>query len=154
MEVIIKKPSEVSENEINQIVHLIDEGSQIQGDIEAIKLRLKNSVFISYILDGGEIITTATLKNPIESYRKKVFESAKFDSYMQDYQYEIGYIVTAKNREGEKLCQKLLSAFFPLITNYKMFATTRKESMIHILGKFDFKVAGEKYNTELSLLVN
>lgn len=154
MEVIIKQPCEISQEELNQIVNLINQGSQIQGDAEEIKARINNSVFVSFIIDDGEIICTATLKNPAESYRKKVFDAAKFESHLSEYKHELGYIVTASGREGEKLCQKLLSAFFPLIAKYKMFATTRKESMIHILGKFDFLPVGVKYNTDLSLLAN
>ena len=154
MEVIIKKPSEVSENELNQIASLINKGEQIQGGIEQIKLRLSNAAYISFIADKGAIITTAALKNPADSYKKKVFDSAKFLSSLPEYKYELGYIATAENRQGEKLCQKLLSAFIPMIAKHKMFSTTRKESMIHILGKFGFSPVGEKYSTDLSLLVN
>ena len=154
MEIIIKKPSEVLGNEMKQILDLIGYGAQIQGDYEAIINRLKNAVFIGFIFDEGNIIATATLKNPSESYRKKVFESAKAEHFLPEYKYELGYIVTAGDREGEKLCQKLLTAFFPLISKYKMFATTRKDSILHILSKFGFKPTGETYNSDLSLLVN
>jgi predicted GNAT family N-acyltransferase len=154
MEVIIKTPSEISEKEMNEIFDLIDQGSQIPGDRATIFMRLKSAVLISFILDEGKIVSTATLKNPSDSYRKKVFKSANAESIVQMYKNELGYIVTAKNREGEKLCQKLLFVFFPLIAEYTIFATTRKQSMMHILGKFGFKVTGEKYNLDLSLLVN
>lgn len=154
MEVIIKKPSEISEKILSEILALIEQGSQIPGDKEVIMVRLKNSVLISYILDDGKIVSTATLKYPSENYRKKVFTGANALNILPDYKYELGYIVTDENREGEKLCQKLLSAFIPLIFQYKMFATTRKESMTYILSKFGFKLTGEMYNLDLSLLVN
>lgn len=154
MEIIIKKPAEVSKNEMDQILYLIGHGEQIQGDYETITNRLMNAVFISFISEKAKIIATATLKNPAKSYAKKVFESAKAENLLQEYKHELGYIVTAGDREGEKLCQKLLTAFFPLIGGYKMYATTRKDSIIHILKKFGFRTAGEKYNSDLTLLVN
>lgn len=154
MEVIIKKPSEISENELMQIIALINTGEQIQGDNEQLKIRLLNAAYISFITSNGEIITTATLKNPAESYKEKVFESASVKGRTKEYTHELGYIVTASHREKEKLCQKLLSAFYPLIADHKIFATTRKDSVIHILGKFGFSAAGIKYNEDLTLLLN
>lgn len=154
MEVIIKKPSEISEKILNEIFDLIEQGSQIQGDKAAIIMRLKNAVLISYIVDQDRIISTATLKNPSDNYRTKVFTSANAEIFLPKYKNELGYIVTAANREGEKLCQKLLLAFMPLIADHKIFATTRKQSMIHILEKFGFKITGEMYNLDLFVLVN
>lgn len=154
MEVIIKRPSEISDKELNEILDLIEQGSQIPGNKADIIMRIKSAELISYISDEGRIISTATLKNPSDNYRKKVFTSAKADGILPAYKNELGYIATAKNRQGEKLCQKLLLAFIPLIADYKIFATTRKQSMIHVLGKFGFKITGEKYNLDLFLLVN
>ncbi|MFH6961679.1 hypothetical protein ACHRVK_03745 [Flavobacterium plurextorum] len=154
MDITIKKPSEVSAKEMHQILDLIAHGAQIQADYEATALRLTNAVFISFISEEDRIIATATIKNPAKNYAKKVFESAKAEELLSEYKYELGYIVTASGREGENLCQKLLTAFFPFIDSRKMYATTRKDAMIHILKKFGFRTAGEKYNSDLTLLIN
>lgn len=154
MGVIIKQPAAILEEEMIQIVNLINQGSQVQGNSRELRNRINNSAFVSFIIEDGKIISMAALKNPADSYKRKVFEAAQFLSNLHEYKYELGYIVTAENRQGEKLCQKLLSEFIPLIANYKMFATTRKESMVHILGKFGFLPVGVQYNTDLSLLVN
>ncbi|MGQ2981845.1 hypothetical protein [Flavobacterium sp.] len=154
MDVVIKKPVEVSEHEMEQIVLLIIQGNQIQGDVDTIKQRLANSVYIGFIIEEGQIVSTATLKSPVESYRAKVFVSAKAEAYKPIYKYELGYIVTAKKHEGRKLCQDLLTAFYQIIASKKIFATTRKESIKHILGKYGFINIGEKFNGDLFLLVN
>jgi hypothetical protein len=154
MEIVIKKPSEISEIEMAQILDLIQQGSQIVGERDVIAQRLKNASFIGFISDDGRIISTATLKNPADSYRTKVFTNAGVDSLEKIYKYELGYTVTAKDREGEKLCQTLLTSLYSLIRDYKIFATSRKESIIHILGKYGFEVAGNNYNRDLSLLIN
>ncbi|GAA6765724.1 hypothetical protein AAFH68_16620 [Flavobacterium sp. CGRL1] len=154
MDIIIKRPFELSEKEIYQIIDLIESGSQIQGIRETINRRLRNAVLISFILDNDKIVATATLKNPAETYQKKVFKEAESDADITTYKYELGYIVTASSREGEKLCQKLLAVFFPKIAAYKMFATTRKAEMVHILGKYGFSRTGIIYNLNLCLLVN
>jgi predicted GNAT family N-acyltransferase len=154
MDKVIKRPSEVTENEMKQIVELVMDGGQIQGNSAVLKSRLDSSEYISFIKDEDKIVSTATLKNPVDSYRKKVFKSANVESLEKVYKYELGYIVTVKDREGEKLCQSLLTTIYPIISEYKMFATTRKESVKHILGKFGFKIAGNNYNEDLSLLIN
>ncbi len=104
-------------------------------------------------MEGNLIISTATLKNPLASYRQKVFENAKVEINNNGIK-ELGYISTLKNYEGKGFCQKLLKRFFEVIPFQPIYATTRKQSMIHILGKFCLKVEGQTYNSDLCLLTN
>lgn len=154
MEVIIKRPSEISEIEMAQILDLIEQGLQINGERAVIAQRLRNAVFIGFISDEGRIVSTATLKNPADSYRGKVFASANAEDKVQLYNKELGYIVTAKDREGEKLCQKLLGTFFPFIAHFKIFATTCKDAMVHVRRKFGLSPVGKHYSGDLQLLTN
>ena len=154
MEIVIKKPSEISEIEMAQILDLIQQGSQIVGERDVIAQRLMNASFIGFISDDARIISTATIKNPADSYRKKVFGKANAEDKMHLYSKELGYIVTAKDCQTEKLCQRLLESFVPLIAQSKIFATTRKDAMIHVLHKFGFLAVGDRYDDDLQLLTN
>ncbi|WP_343706385.1 hypothetical protein [Flavobacterium sp.] len=151
METIIGKPNEISEDFIGQILDLLDQGSQIS--MNGIQKRLMKADLLAMIVESGNVLTVAALKNPGSNYKKAVFESAKKGDTAYQFEKELGYIVTRPEFEGRKLCQKLVSAFIPQIIGYNLFATTRKDSVIHILGKFGFKKFGEPYKDGLNLLV-
>lgn len=85
------------------------------------------------------------------SYRNKVFKSAGVDNDQENYKKKIGYIVTHPDYEGKKLCQRLLNVFIPTVDRHNIFATTRKPSMAHILGKYGFKKSRITYNKGLDL---
>ncbi len=151
MEIIIRKPNDVSADFIVQIMELLEQGGQIS--MRGIEKRLMSADLIAIIVNNGMIMTAAVLKNPSPNYKKKVFESAKVGAAASQFEKELGYIVTHPEFEGRKLCQKLLSVFIPQINGFNLFATTRKASVIHILGKFEFKKFGEPYKDGLNLLV-
>lgn len=147
--IVITKPSEIEHDRLKEIVELILSGGQVHRD--GLQERILRSDFIAYKILKDKIICTATLKNPHSSYQIKVFNSAKV-TVAGNYNKELGYIVTHPDFENLGHCQDLLQRFFNQISNYSMYATTRKPTMIHILGKLGFKVAGETYHHNLSLL--
>lgn len=151
METIITKPNEVSVDLMRQILDLLDQGSQIS--MKGIEKRLMNADLLAMMVLSGTVVTVAALKNPEPNYKKKVFGSAKKGEVSSQFEKELGYIVTHPEFEGRKLCQKLLTVFIPQINGFNLFATTRKASVIHILGKFGFKKIGEPYKDGLNLLV-
>lgn len=151
METIITKPNEVSADYIMQILDLLDQGNQIS--MKGIEKRLMKADLIAVIVDCDKVLATACLKNPQPNYKKTVFESANAGDAESQFEKELGYIVTRPGFEGRKLCQKLLSVFIPQINDFNLFATTRKDSMIHILSKFGFNKSGEPYKDGLILLL-
>ncbi|MFQ6601893.1 hypothetical protein [Flavobacterium sp. C3NV] len=151
METIIRKPKEFSADFIRQIVELLDQGNQIS--IKGIEKRLIKADLIALIVDSDKVLSTACLKKPDPNYKKAVFESAKQGDIASQFEKELGYIVTHPEFEGQKLCQKLLGVFVPQISDINLFATTRKDSMIHILDKFGFSKVGEPYKDGLNLLL-
>ncbi len=104
-------------------------------------------------VENGHVVTTATFKNPLPSYRSRVFKSAGAEKAKDRYDRELGYIATLESHEGQKLCQRLLSNFFTVIANEHMFATTRDARMVRILRKFGFVQLGKQYDDDLLLFV-
>jgi predicted GNAT family N-acyltransferase len=154
MDIIIDKPENIKSDILGQILLLVEEGSQISASSRTLRSRLLAAELIGFIIDKNVVLTTATLKNPSKNYKRNVFKEAKVSSLDIIYNKELGYIATRSSREGEKLCQILLQEFIPKINTQKIFATSRKASIIHILKKFGFKQIGEKYKTDLSLIIN
>ena len=151
MEVIIEKPEHISTDLFEQLLKIIEEGCQV--DPEGSDERIKIADLVAILLDGDIIVSTATLKNPATSYRNKVFKKANFGKFKEQYEKELGYIVTNPKYEGQGQCQRILSEFIPMLKEYKMFATTRKSAMEHVLIKFGFRKEGETYNKDLNLLL-
>lgn len=105
MTTIIDIPDNISKDLLGQLLELIETGSQV--DPEGLEERIMNAELIALLVDNDKIVTTATLKNPLTSYRNKVFKSAGVDNDKENYKKEIGYIVTHPDYEGKKLCQQL-----------------------------------------------
>jgi hypothetical protein len=149
-QVEIRKPSEFTQEETETILRLIAAGDQIP-DIELVRSGLERAEYIGIVrCDGGTIASTATIKNPLDSYRTRVFKSAGVPQLSDLFEKELGYICTDSKYEGRKLCQLLLSK---LLEDYDqaLFATTRKPSMIHVLKKFGFEKSGVTYSGDLEL---
>lgn len=151
METLISKPQEIDKGHLQQIIELIVSGEQIER--EGLETKLMNSHLVAYLLEKGMVLSTATLKNPRESYKGRVFREAQILLPVNRFSKELGYIATHSQHEGKKLCQKLLSAFFPYISEYSQFATTRKAAMGHILDKSGFKPAGVVYKHDLKVYI-
>lgn len=151
METLISKPKEVSADFLRQIIELLEQGGQIS--MQSIEKRLMMADLIAMIVDNHKVLAVAVLKNPDRNYKKKVFESASADDAESQFEKELGYIVTHPEFEGRKLCQKLLVFFLPHIDHLNLFATTRKDSIVHILGKFGFNKFGRPYRDGLHLLI-
>lgn len=151
MTTIIDRPKNIDEKILAQLIDLIENGEQVQRKF--IKRGIETAELIAFFIDKDELIASATLKNPLHSYRDKVFRLADAEDQKKDFAQELGYIVTNPKYEGQKLCQKLLTEFFKIIDSKEMFATTRKSSMAHILKKFGYRKLGPTYKKDLELFI-
>lgn len=152
MTTIIDKQGNIDNDILTQLVDLIGEGKQVQR--RYIESGLEAATLIALLIDNNKIISSATLKNPRDSYRDKVFRLAGIESRKGDFAQELGYIVTNPEYQRQGHCQNLLVEFFKIIDNQNMFATSRRPSMVHILKKnFGFKKLGNTYNEDLELFI-
>lgn len=152
MEIRISKPHDIDEEYLSQIVDLIVRGGQIKGNSQSIRILISQADLVGFVMLEEIVICTATLKNPYQEYKEKVFNLADVDS-SNNYHKELGYIVTHPDFENQGHCQQLLTTIFYKIRSQPIYATTRKPSMIHILGKLGFRRSGNLYNHDLSLLI-
>lgn len=149
MTTVISRPTDIKREHLRQIIDLVVTGGQIKRD--GLQERILRADKVAYTLHDSKVICTATLKNPNNSYRTRVFNSAKAKTTLQ-YEKELGYIVTHPDFEKQGHCKNLLKIFFPKISANSIFATTRKPAMVHILGNFGFQQTGNIYDNDLTLL--
>ncbi len=143
-------PSNMSPELLDSLTSFIFSGGQVEK--HGLRERIRRSKFAAFYQDESSIVSTVVVKNPQDSYKNRVFRSAKV-SNPELYKFEIGYLVTRKEYEGRKLCQQLLDIILPHINISKTFATTQNLAVVHILGKHGFKVTGERYKDGLHLLL-
>lgn len=145
MNYFTKKYFELSLTEIKQIENLIIQGGEV--DSKTLPERLSNIEIISFFVENGEIISTASIKIPTDNYKKNTFIKSKSNINNEDYQFELGYISTKVNFQGQKLASKLCAELCKLYSNHHIFSTTRidNESMKSILAKNNFNEAGKEF---------
>jgi len=152
MNILIESPHNIEKEILIKLIDLIVAGGQVKRAY--IEIGIKSADLIAIIFDSDIIVSSATLKNPKTSYKKKVFDSANCSPLKSNsYKKELGYIVTNPDYESRGYSQKLLKHFLRSISNEKIFATTRKPAMAHILEKFNFIKAGKTYDGDLELLL-
>jgi len=86
------------------------------------------------------------LKVPNNSYKTKVFANSKSDLNNDEFEYELGWIVSLKQKKGiGKLITKVLSEY-----NSNIYATVRTENigMNKILTSLGFQKTGFEYKSE------
>ncbi len=145
MEHFIKKYTELSLTEIKKIENLIIKGGEV--DSKTLSSRLSNTERISFFKENEEIISTASIKKPTDNYKKNTFTKSKSNKNSEDYQFELGYVSTDVNFQGQKLASKLCDKLCELYSNYSIFSTTRidNKSMKSILSKNNFKETGKEF---------
>lgn len=152
MKILIDSPRNIDKEILIELIDLIVAGGQVKRAF--IEKGIKNADLIAIMFDSNIIVSSATLKNPNTSYKRKVFDLANCSSLKSHlYNKELGYIVTNPDYESRGYSQILLNHFLRSISNEKIFATTRKPAMVHILEKFNFIKAGKAYNGDLELLL-
>ena len=141
---VIKNATEFSTKEkskFKEIVLSMGEVSEKTFD----GLMAKNPVILFYP-NTNEIEAVGALKIPNKSYKSKVFEYSKTEFHSTDFDYELGWIVSLKQKKGiGKLITKVLSEFKP-----KIYSTVRTENigMNKIMNSLGFKKVGNEYKSE------
>lgn len=151
MKTTIDKPINISKEILLNLIDLIEAGGQVKK--HHIEKGIETADLIAIMFDNDMIVASATLKNPKDSYKNGVFYQANFSVGKISYKKELGYIITNPKYEGQKYCQKLLESFINSISKEKIYATTRKPAMAHILCKFNFVKAGKPYKDDLELFL-
>ena len=148
MEDFIKKYVELTSTEIKQIEDLIIKGGEV--DSQTLSERLSHTERISFFKENDKIIATASIKIPTDNYKSKTFIRSKTNKNNSDFLFELGYVSTDENYQGQKLASNLCSKLCELYSNHNVFSTTRvdNESMKSILSKNNFNETGIAFHNK------
>lgn len=148
MEINIKKYSELTEIEIQQILTLIKKGGEV--DNEKLPTRFAKSKQIAFFDNEKEIIAVAAIKKPKQSYIQKISKKSNLILELENYNLEIGYVMVDENFRGQQLASKLCDKLIDLNKDEFIYATTKVQncSMKKILLKNNFNRIGTQYLNE------
>ncbi len=143
-ECVMKKPSELSEKQIAQIVALINRGGEVSDGVQG---RISRSNLIGLILFDSHPVGVAAIKRPLKSYKTSVFSKSISPIDSAEYQLELGWIFLKENHRQKGLMTPLLEGMLESISGSSVFATTRTSNvvMMELLKQFGFEHSGKPY---------
>ena len=107
-------------------------------------LILKNPILL-FSPNTSDVEAVGALKVPHESYKDKVFKNSKSELAADDFQYELGWVVSLKPGLG-KIVTEILAK-----KDVTVYATVREGNaqMLHIIQKYGgFKQSGIPYQSD------
>lgn len=143
----ISSPSELTSQQLEDMSQLISSGQEVTMSV--VNRNLKNAVSIAYAYDNGIPVGVIVLKNPVASYRTKVFNEAGVPELASTYQAEIGYTYVLPEYRtrgvGVRLCRVMVNSI-----SSPIYATTREQNTtINKLLKFaGFNETGDKWQSD------
>jgi hypothetical protein len=141
---VIKNATKFSTEEKNKFKEIVlSMGEVSENTFDG--LMEKNPVILFYP-NTNNVEAIGALKIPNKSYKTKVFNQSKTDFEPTEFEYELGWIVSLKQKKGiGKLITKILSEFKP-----KMYSTVRTENigMNKIMDSLGFEKTGIGYKSE------
>ncbi len=128
------------------VAALVKEGGAIPDSIEQIMPRLARSHRVELLREPGtnRIVGAGVLKDPSTNYRCNKFAEAGVATHGYEDAPELGYIVVAKNMEGQGLGERLVRAVADPLTK-GCFATTDNPRMHGKLSRAGFSRQGQEW---------
>ena len=151
-----KESFKIGENitDIEKFRSLLEKGGQVEMAFFNSSLKLKKKPIFAMKYDKNEVVAIGALKRERSEYAKKRFKVAKSQLNSQEYDTELGWIVTEEKYRRRGFCdfvvKNLLDYFKEQRVGRKLFATVREDNdrMRHILAKNGFKQEGESFDSE------
>lgn len=143
----VKAPFECKDAEIAAFIALVTEGGKV--DTAGLEERVNAAALLGFVYKGKELIGTAAVKNPLDTYREQVEQQANTELPKNRFPYEIGWIFVKPEFRNQATLQKLqmLLSNKAFALHRGMFATTKEinKANIKYLEDSRFKKAGDTW---------
>lgn len=142
----IYPPSSFGQQTLTRIADLIASGGETNG--RNINRNLQNAHAIAFARVDGNPVGVIVVKQPVATYKTKVFAAAGVAELDAKFKLELGYAMINPQYRGQGVAQKLTGLIKGI--GEPMYATTRSNNaaMIHILQSIGFAKTGTAYQGE------
>lgn len=148
---IVRKPSDCSPRQFHAFKKLVLAGGEV--DEARLETRIKSAAgLVFYYIDGEELAGIGALKEPLNSYRNRVFKNARSPDRAADFFFELGWLYVIEKYRGQGLSRKVAEAALNLAAGRGVFATTRVDNcpMCRTNKRLGFELSGEPFRTTRS----
>ena len=137
--ILIRKPADMQEHELDKFEKLVVTGGEIDPD--DLRSRILNADYLAYVLDNDQIVATGAIKNPTERHKSDIVRSSKID--LSSYKKELGYISVKPSHRKQHLASRITKELLHMVAG-PIFATSRVDNVpIHqVLSKYGFTIQG------------
>lgn len=133
-----------------QELEVFQERTELGGEVDdgGLAYRIVHAEKLAFLSVDGNLVGTAGLKNPEQTYRLKVSRKSDFELPVQQFPYELGWIYVVPEAEGRGYAKAMAGVLLHSIKGHGVFATTRTNNgaMNHLLpSTFKFVASGNLY---------
>lgn len=144
-------PASFSQAEQEAFAELVFSAGEVKSK-PVLMANLEAARALVMLYDGGKLGGTAALKDPQNSYREGITQSAGYELPAARYPFELGNVFLAQRLRGKKLARQLVDTAMSYADGLGVFATAQieNEPMQILFEKAGFEPVGEEYsNTSL-----
>jgi GNAT superfamily N-acetyltransferase len=125
--------------------NLVIEGGTV--DPQGLTERIRDASRLLFLRESnGRLVGVGALKQPLLSYRSRVFRQARTAVSAVEYPIELGWIAVAKSHQRRGLWRRIIRQLISLAENENLFATTRADARtMRFAADYGFKPAGKPY---------
>jgi GNAT superfamily N-acetyltransferase len=147
--IVIKKPSECSNSELDSFEALVRRGGEVTG--AGLRNRIKRAKYLVFLVENDKTLAgIAALKEPNVSYKNKVFKKAGSPENTVEFTLEAGWIYVEEQFRGRRYSRLLLGEVLKVAGKKAVYATTREnnEAMKRTNLHFGLLQSGHPYASE------
>ena len=141
----IFSPSDCTAQALSDFEKLVIEGGAV--DPQGLTQRIRNAFRLLFLrTSDGQLVGVGALKHPRPGYRERVFANAQATTASDEYRVELGWVVVAKTRQGQRLSTRIVGELLTFAKNENVFATTRvDERVMRYASDHGFEINGKPY---------
>lgn len=146
MGIIVKLPSECSDQEINEFVGLINEGDEV--DPSGLEERVRRAKKLLFLKDPS-LVAVSAIKRFYQQYKNSIFKKAGCSNIASSYQLEVGWMYVKPASRGKGFSRKLLEVIINQLNGVSCYTTVRSDNHImdYLLSSHGFNKVGIEYSS-------
>jgi hypothetical protein len=138
--------NELQTNDLLEMERVVLEGGEVSP--ANVRDRLQQAALIAQLRDGDAVLAVAAVKRPAQSYVERLGKRSSYPGLSGDF-LELGYISVLPQHQNKKLGKLITAEIVKQVSaetpGLKLFATTRKDSVRHILSLNGFHQEGSQW---------
>ena len=147
MEILIKKPADCSDKELEDFKNLVLEGKQVTSN--GLEGRIRDCKNLGFCYVDNELVGVSAIKQKSEEIVKRTLYKAKIKSDKIPTR-ELGYSFTKSKFRGQGINKKINDELLGLTDQEKIYATTDNDTMRRYLKEKGFKKVGNSFKGKLN----